>query len=227
MSHLVGTAIEWFGKLKTKEVLKMYEGHLKKVVESVLDMKEAIDLFAKNDYDGAKELFERVFKHEREADEIKERIIADLSKGIFHPTDREAIMRLVLTTDDIASHAKAASRKLILMNPVHIPNEIKRRIAEMGSMDVEIVKALMNAYKALMEEPKKAIQKAEKVERLEEKVDEYRVDFMFSILKWGEASNSVSLWVTTKEIIDDLEMIADKCEDAGDVVRSIVVSLLS
>jgi hypothetical protein len=223
----VGTAIEWFGKLRTKEVLKMYRVHLEKVVEIVLDMSSAIGLFAKNDYDGSKELFEKVFKSERQADKIKEEIITDLSKGIFHPTDREAIMRLVLTTDDIASHAKAASRKLILMNPLDIPDKIKEKLVEMAKMDEKIMKSLIQAYELLMKDPKSAIQAAEKVERLEEEVDEYRVDFMFTILKWGEQTQSVSQWVTTKEIIDDLEMVADMCEDSADVIRSIVVSLLS
>lgn len=223
----MGTAIEWFGKLRTKEVLKLYRSHLEKVSETIYEMRKALELFSKNDYDGAKELFEKVFKREREADEVKRKIINDLSRGIFHPTDREAIMRLVLTTDDIASYAEAAARKLIIMNPMQIPDKIKKDLLEMGGMDVDIIDSLEDTYEALMKNPKEAIQKAEKVERIEEKVDQYKVDFMFTILKWGESTNSVSLWVTTKEIIDDLEMIADMCEDAADVIRSIVVSLMS
>lgn len=223
----MGTAIEWFGKLRTKEVLKLYRSHLEKVAETIYDMKKALELFSKNDYDGSRELFDEVFKREREADEEKKRIINDLSKGIFHPTDREAIMRLVLTTDDIASYAEAAARKLILMNPIYIPDKIKKDIVEMGGMDVNAIDALKDAYEALMKNPKEAIQKAEKVERIEEKIDQYKVDLMFTILKWGESTNSVSLWVTTKEIIDDLEMVADMCEDAADVIRNIVVSLMS
>jgi uncharacterized protein Yka (UPF0111/DUF47 family) len=113
------------------------------------------------------------------------------------------------------------------MNPLDIPNKIKEKLVEMAEMDEKIMKSLIQAYELLMKDPKSAIQAAEKVERLEEEVDEYRVDFMFTILKWGEQTQSVSQWVTTKEIIDDLEMVADMCEDSADVIRSIVVSLLS
>ncbi|MBS7621781.1 DUF47 family protein, partial [Candidatus Bathyarchaeota archaeon] len=43
----------------------------------------------------------------------KEEIISEISRGPFHPIDREDIIELVLTIDDIAANLKSASRKLL------------------------------------------------------------------------------------------------------------------
>jgi len=51
-----------------------------------------------------------VFESERKADDIKRRIIRELSEEFVHPIDREELIRLILATDDIATFAKEASR---------------------------------------------------------------------------------------------------------------------
>jgi len=55
-----------------------------------------------------KTLFDAIESVEKEADDIKRKLIAELSSGIFHPIDRETILRLVLSSDDIAMQRPGA-----------------------------------------------------------------------------------------------------------------------
>ncbi|PCN50830.1 hypothetical protein B6U99_02415 [Candidatus Geothermarchaeota archaeon ex4572_27] len=214
---------KWLGWRREREIFKICQRHFDKVIEVVEGLKELIERFSEGSGGEVKEAFERIFKLEREADSIKESIIEELSRGPLHPIDREDIMRLILTCDDIAAHAKSAGRKLTYVDPSSIPKDIREGIKELVAKSLDAVRYLRVAMESLLKNPREAIKNAERVERIEEEVDEYRVGLIARILEWGDRSGSISTLLMVKEAIENIENMTDRAEDTADVVRGLAV----
>ncbi|RLE52099.1 MAG: hypothetical protein DRJ26_05055, partial [Candidatus Methanomethylicota archaeon] len=173
----------WFGKKREIEILNICRVHLETIVSTIAATRDLVYAVCDGNFDKACEIFKLVFDREREADDVKERILDELSKGPFHPIDREEIIHLVLTADDLAANAKSAGRKLCLSKAEDMPECVKEQLKKMADMVYEIGVKLRDAFIILIEDPKKAIDAAEAVERLEEAIDEHRVDLLIKILE--------------------------------------------
>ncbi len=176
----------------------------------------------RGDLENMKKLYEEIFDIEREADKEKEKIIIEVSKGPFHPIDREDIMRLVLTMDDIAANIKSASRKMLYSNPENVPTDVKNEFLKLGDMIIEIVSRLQNAVNALIKGSKDTLKLADSVEREEEEIDDFRVELIAKILKWGDETGKLSSLLMLKEAVENLENASDKAEDVADIIRGII-----
>jgi len=216
----------WISRRKEKEVIELCRRHLDHVVDVVKYMYYAVEAFVREDREKLMEVFSQVFAYERQADRSKREIIYVLSRGLVHPIDRENLIRLVLTADDIADYAKSATRKLCMASPVELDKEIGEMLLKMGEETYRAATLAKETVYMLTEDPKRAIELADEVENCEERIDDLRVDLMTKILeRYGVVPVSVK-FILLKEAIDSIEMTADKCEDLADVVRGIAVSIL-
>ncbi len=171
---------------------------------------------------GVENEWTEVFKYEKEADDIKRKILSELSSEFFHPIDREDLIRLVLTSDDVAAYAKAWSRRLTLLNVGNVPQEILNKLFVMASKVHEATLLMKKAAEKLMLDPREVLELANKIEVLEEEVDDIRHEVFKDILNFCEQSK-ISQCLMVKEVMDSIENSADKCEDVADVLRSIAL----
>ena len=212
----------WLGKRREKDILRLTEKHLRKIISLAITLKDFIQAFSSNSTENMEKTFKEIFRLEREADDEKENIIVELSKGPFHPMDREDIMRLVLTMDDIAANIKAASTKLLYVDPVNVPDNVKTDTVELVNRVYDIVMSFGDALQGLIEGSKDVLKLAENVERKEEAIDEFRVVLIAKILEWGEKSQRISALLMLKEAVENLETASDSTEDAADIIRGII-----
>ena len=217
-----GYSTIWTARQREKDILRLSEKHLRKILSLVISLKDFIQAFSSNSTDDMEKVFKEIFRLEREADDEKENIIVELSKGPFHPMDREDIMRLILTMDDIASNIKAASTKLLYVDPANVPDNVKKDMVELANKVFDVVMSFGDALQGLIECSKDVLKLAENVERKEEAIDEFRVVLIARVLEWGEKSQRISALLMLKESIENLEEAADRTEDAADIIRGIV-----
>jgi len=221
----MATMWAWIGRRKQRAIIAMCMEHIDKIIETIDSLKEMLEQYDRGEYEKAMVSYEKVFKKERKADDIKRKIIAELSKGVFHPIDREDLIRLTLTLDDIAAYVKAAGRRLVITEPMNIPKNIFNVMKTMTSKVKDATVLIKNAVMELYENPRKALDIANDIERIEEEVDDIRIMGLEETLKWCQTVDIVSC-MTVKETIDSLENAADKCEDVADVIRSIALLTL-
>jgi predicted phosphate transport protein (TIGR00153 family) len=214
----------WFGKQREKEVMRLCIVHADKILNTVMHMKEVVYSFCDNDIEAAKGAFQQVFDSEREADVMKRRILEELSKGPFLPIDREDVMRLVMTADDVGANAKSASRKINFSSSMDFGDFVKAGLKELADMLVEIVSKMKEAIEVLLRDTKEATKLADELEALEEKIDDHRVELLVKIMKIGDRTESFSSWLMLKEAVENMENVADRSEDVADVIRIMAVS---
>jgi len=214
----------WIGKQKDREVMRLCITHADKILQTVVQMKQVIYSFCEDDVEGAKGAFKQVFDSEREADEIKRRILEELSKGPFHPMDREDVMRLVLTADDVGANAKSAARKINFSSSAELGADIKAGLKQLADMLLDIVTKMKVAIERLLQNPGEAIKLSDELEALEEKIDEHRVELLVRIIKLGDRAKGFSSWLMLKEAVENMENVADRSEDVADVLRIMAIS---
>jgi len=213
----------WLARKREKELLNLCKAHADKVVETVIHLRQVVHSFCDDDSEGMQKGFKLVFDKEREADEVKRKILDELSRGLFHPIDREEVVRFVLTADDVAANAKAAARKIRSSSLEVVTDEIKEGLKGLSEMLISIVEKMRDAFNKLIKDPKGAIKTADEVERIEEEIDDYRVELIEKILKFGDKAKSLSAWLMLKEAVESMENVADRSEDVADVIRSIAI----
>ncbi|HDD40005.1 MAG TPA: TIGR00153 family protein [Nitrososphaeria archaeon] len=217
-----GNPTIWIGRRRQREVLKLSQRHLSKINDLTKTFRKFVEAFVRGNLDDMRKLYEDIFDIEREADNEKEKIIIEVSRGPFHPIDREDIMRLVLTMDDIAANIKSASRKMLYSNPESVPTDVKNEFLKLGDMIIEIVSRLETALDALIKGSKDTLKLADSVERKEEEIDDFRVELIAKILKWGDETGKLSSLLMLKEAVENLENASDKAEDVADIIRGII-----
>ena len=213
----------WLSRREEKEALKLCSAHLDKIVETVKEMKEVVYSFCDENFNALEDHYTKTFNDEREADEIKHRILQDVSTGPLHAIDREEVIRLVLTADDIAENAKSGARKLRIASTEILTDEIKTNLREMADRCLEITERTRTAFEKLGEGPKAAIQVADEVEMFEESIDEYRLGLVKRILKRGDEVKSIGSWLMVLQTVENMEEVSDRCEDVADIIRSIAI----
>jgi predicted phosphate transport protein (TIGR00153 family) len=213
----------WMGRQSEKEIISFAEKHLEKIFTIAEKMQDFIVHYCNNDIESATRLAHEVIVLEREADEIKETIIDRLMTKPLHPMDQDEIIRLVLTSDDIAAHIKSAIRKMLYTHPKEVPPHIKDGLKEIVSLLLQESKFLKNTLESLAENKNTVKENAEKTERIEEIIDDKRVDLLAQVLKWGDVSEHVSDWIMLKESVENIETASDKMEDTADVIRIIAI----
>ena len=223
MFHLFkGHPAIWIGRRKQRDVLKLSKNHLSKVMDLTKAFRKYLEAYVSNDSEGMKKRFEEIFDLERSADDEKEKIISEVSRGPFHPMDREDLMRLVLTMDDIAANLKSAARKLLYSDPKEVPENVKNDLLKLSDMTITIVQRLEEALDALTRGSKDTLKFADSVERMEEEIDDFRSELIAKILKWGDESRKISSLLMLKEAVENVENASDRAEDVADVIRGIV-----
>ncbi len=212
----------WIARRREREVLGKCLEHLDKIIEVVEASRELFKAYSSGSLEKIGELYQKVFDKEREADDVKLGILADLSTGMIHPIDREELIRLVLASDDIAAHIKAASRRLTLLKGGSLPPGAGEGFLTMIERVLEATRLLREAVESLIKDPRRSIELANRVERLEEENDETRMGLEESIVSWCN-ENETGSCILVYNILNSIENASDECEDVGDVVRSIAL----
>ncbi|KXA89526.1 hypothetical protein AKJ40_02120 [candidate division MSBL1 archaeon SCGC-AAA259M10] len=215
--------LAWLGKRKEKRALNLSKKHLKKIVKTVELMKKTVHLFCENG-EYIREKAEEVLDSERKADEIKDEILEELSKGSFAPLNREKIIRLIMTADDIADNARAAALKLTFLDPGSVNQELKESVKKLADFSYESTRLLKKSFSASLEDPSVVRKETGKVEKMEEKVDTFRAETLIpKLVKWADESHRPGTSILITEVENNIEDVVDRTEDCADVLREIAI----
>lgn len=215
----------WLGEARERKILETCDAHIKKVVDTVVGMDKVVQGFCDLNRKKVEEGFEEVFKSERAADDVKRKILEELSAGIFHPIHRDEIIRLTMTADEIAANAKAGARKLNYLDPKKLHTKLRETLRSFSKNLVDITNKTYEAFVALTRDSKTAVVLSHEVERIEEKIDDLRADQLTpELLSWYRKIKDIGLSLILKEATDNMENAADFCEDVSDIIRCIAIS---
>jgi len=213
----------WFAPKRGHKVLEMVEDHLELTQKAVNSLYEMVEAAAECDLNKCKRSYMSVSEMEMQADELRRRMVEELTEGEMFPEERDDLMEMVRAVDWIADWSKEAGRILNSIPFEKAPDEIKVATMNMVRANVDCVKVLTHCIRVLPKDSKKALTLANEVEMLEENIDDLYEEARkhFATLEFPEFTTGALILLN--EFLDAIETIADWCENTADIVRAIAV----
>ena len=154
---------------------------------------------------------------EHKGDSITHQVIQKLNKTFVTPLDREDIYSLASKLDDILDLIDASSQRLIMYNVETISPEAK----SLGFLILQSCQAVEKAVAMLGKKSNEQIFEAcVEINALENEADRVFREAITRLFKEEKDPIKLIMW---KEIYEILERATDKCEDAANILESVVV----
>ena len=178
-----------------------------------------VEVVNESDYNKRAALVKQMEDLEHENDKLTHTIFVELGKNFITPFDREDIHSLASALDDIADYIYATAKKL---NFYKVEPTSDQGIIKMADAIKESVLSVNRAVLELrnLKNINKVVECVIKINGIENQVDDI---FDLSIENLFENETDIKLLIKKREIYQNLEKVTDKCEDAGNVMESIVV----
>ncbi len=200
---------------KDKKFFPLFEKDAANLISLGEKLVEALNT---DDLNRRKELFKDIEDLEHTGDEITHQIHLELSKNFITPFDREDIHRLASALDDIADYIHGSASRIDLYQVTEITPPIK----ELASLILQACQDLNKAIHELRDLKNVRIiaDSCVRINSIENQAD-YVFDKAVSELFMYE-KDAIKL-IKYKEILSALEDATDMCEDAANVLESILV----
>ena len=166
-----------------------------------------------------RELCQQIKNEESKGDKVTGRIFKALNETFITPFDREDIHALADEMDDVIDTINRSAQKVLLYSPEYLP-KITIRLTGIIRKGTEIIQAAMTELPNLKKNDQHIRKYCKEIKRLEETADDYYQDGIMTLFK--EEKNIIEL-VKLKEIIQELEMSANKINKVGKVLKTILV----
>ena len=176
------------------------------------------EIVAETDHSKRATMIKPIEDLEHTNDELTHKIFTELGRNFITPFDREDIHHLASALDDIADYIYASAKKIKLY---HI-NPTDDGIHKLAELIVEGTKEVKIAVSELrdMKNIRNITDALVRINRIENEADD--ISDMFT-------ERLFSMEVDAKEIIKKhqiyqvMEDVTDKCEDAANVIESIII----
>ncbi|WP_113663712.1 DUF47 domain-containing protein [Pedobacter nanyangensis] len=200
---------------KDKKFQPLFEqagSNVRKIAEALLQVVTADHL------EKRKEAIKEVERLEHVGDDITHTIFIELSKNFITPFDREDIHSLASAIDDIADYIHASAGNIELYNVQNIGEPMVKLAELLVEMCTDLEKAIkeLRSFKNIRVIADACV----RINSAENQAD-YTCNLAIARLFEFE-TNAIEL-IRQKEVLQTLEIATDKCEDAANVLESILV----
>lgn len=170
------------------------------------------------DFGRREELISTLENQEHINDELTHRIYTELGRNFITPFDREDIHYLATALDDICDYIYASAKKINFykVNPNDTGIQKMADLIEQGSEQIRsAVRELRD-----MRNMRKITDALVRVNSIENQADDI---FDMSIDRLFDGEPDAKEVIKKREIYQAMEIATDKCEDATNVIESIII----
>jgi len=197
---------------KDEKFFQLFKDMTENIIEGAKLLKDMLDNF-----ENPAESQRKIKDAEHKGDSITHEIIQKLNKTFVTPLDREDIYALASKLDDILDLIDASAQRVIMYNVDSITPEAK-------SLGFIILQSCIAVDKAVAMLGKKTNEKifesCVEINALENEADRVSREAISRL--FDEEKDPIQL-IKWKEIYETLETTTDKCEDAANILESVVV----
>jgi predicted phosphate transport protein (TIGR00153 family) len=189
------------------------------VAAELVKMGEKLKLVVhETDFEQRAKLIRDIEDMEHVNDELTHNIFTELGKNFITPFDREDIHYLATALDDIADYIYASAKKINFyrVNPNDAGFQKMADLIAQGCVQVNYAVTELRSMKNM----RKITDALVAINSIENQADDI---FDLSIDKLFATEPDAKEVIKKREIYQVMELVTDKCEDAGNVIESIIV----
>ena len=197
---------------KDEKFFQLFKEMTENIITGAKLLKDMLDNF-----ENPAESQRKIKDIEHAGDSLTHQIIKRLNKTFITPLDREDIHSLASKLDDILDLIDASAQRVIMYNIDSIPPEAK----SLGFIILQCCYAVDKAVAMLGKKTNEQIFEAcVEINSLENEADRVSREAISRL--FDEEKDPIQL-IKWKEIFETLERATDKCEDAANILESVVV----
>jgi len=170
------------------------------------------------DFDRRAALIAQIEDLEHVNDDYTHKIFTELGRNFITPFDREDIHYLATSLDDICDYIFASAKKINFYK-VNPNDQGIQKMAELIDQGCEQIKIAVLELRN-MRDMRKITEALVKVNSIENQADDI---FDMSIDRLFETEPDAKEVIKKREIYQVMEIVTDKCEDAANVIESIII----
>lgn len=198
---------------------KLFYGLFEEVANNNVIMAEQLAvLVAEPDYNKRSTMIKPIEDLEHANDELTHRIFTELGRNFITPFDREDIHHLASALDDIADYIYACAKKIKLYH-INPTDDGIQRLAELIVQSTREVKQAVMELRD-MKNIRKITDALVKINSIENQADDIADMFIERLFSMEPDAKEI---IKKREIYQVLEDVTDMCEDAANVIESIIV----
>jgi uncharacterized protein len=160
---------------------------------------------------------ETMKEYEIKGDAYVQELIIALNKAFITPIDREDILALAMAMDDVLDHMKHCASRFELYNITKVDDAMRQFADKALTSSLELAEAVTLLNKKKLMEMRPHIIKINDVESEGDELLRRTIRTLFM-----KEKNPIKI-IQHKEIYEKMEDILNSCEDAGDVLESIIM----
>ncbi len=200
---------------KDRVFFQLFESVSAELVKMGDKLKEVVN---EPDFDKRAKLIQEIEDMEHVNDDYTHKIFTELGKNFITPFDREDIHYLATALDDIADYMYASAKKINFyrVNPNDMGFNKMSDLIALACVQVDnAVKELRN-----MKNMRQITDALVAINSIENQADDI---FDMSIERLFATEPDAKEVIKKREIYQVMEIVTDKCEDAANVIESIIV----
>lgn len=198
---------------------RVFYSLFEEVAETMAQMGKMLKEVVKEpDFDKRAALISRIEDLEHVNDDLTHKIFTELGRNFITPFDREDIHYLATALDDICDYIFASAKKINFykVNPNDQGIQKMAELIDLSTVNIKIaVKELrdMKNLRVITE----ALVKVNSIENQADDIFDLSIDRLF------EVEPDAKEVIKKREIYQVMEIVTDKCEDAANVIESIII----
>jgi len=211
----LNSIFQYFVPKDKKIFFPLFEQATQNVVNMATILVETVN---STDPANREDLFKQIDKLENKGDEITHQVYLELGKNFITPFDREDIHKLTSAIDDVADYIQGAANRMCLYRI----DDFNDPICSLSELILHAAIELEKAVKELkdLKNTRKIADACIRINSFENQADMIFNQAVADLFLYE--TDAIRL-IKYKEILTALETATDMCEDAADVMESILV----
>jgi len=207
-----------------RRALSVCQDHLRRVLDISRKISQMVDCFVKGDKNLARDLLADIKKSEKNVIVARHVVSQELAEIGAILMSREDFLRFTNLTSDIADYCGGIAFRLleIMEKGWKVPTDIKEGMVKLSDAVFETISKLRETAMTLNYGASKALEKAREVEAAERIVDDLYRELEVMIVN---SNMDIPPMLLLRDVVQILEDVADKAEDASDAARILVFTL--
>lgn len=212
--------MSWFDLFRKEQASTtiLAQKQITKAIGTVNELKDIVMALAEGNASLVNRHVEKLFANETEIDNIRRKILKELSEERLPSKYRQNVVHIIKCLDILADHVKDSARNIKILLDVTIPKEILDVIVDIVDALVQASVFLSTSIEMIGVNTPQSIEFAKKVDEQEHIVDEEYLKVKALFLKRTKDLDMATLLVL-KDLLECLEKIADTCADTADYIR--------
>lgn len=200
---------------KDRVFYQLFESVAEELVKMGAKLKEVV---SEPDFEQRAKLIKEIEDMEHVNDDYTHKIFTELGKNFITPFDREDIHYLATSLDDVADYIWGAAKRIVNYNMVDIDASTK----SFSSVIHNSISELHKGVKELrgMKNMRAITEACVRINSFENEADDLLDSSMVAL--FSTETDPIEV-IKKKDLYQMLEIVTDKCEDAANVIESIII----